>query len=162
MPTDRSPVTPAATQIPSSPSISRQLATPPSTPEKKRPPKEEGRRATKTTVTPTRVGKILRQAGLSVPSKETPETLAHALARAGEDNEAMLLLENDYAAFVAQQDDMQQVDAKAARAHFKRCLRVASYLPLGPPSDTTWSSNHEELMALLFSRGSEYGPLTMV
>ena len=71
----------------------------------------------------------------------------------------MLTLSKEYAAFVAEEDDMQDVDAKTSLMYVKRFVHVASYLPLAPPIDSSGcllGMKHKAMMSLLFARDGKY------
>lgn len=144
---------------PLSPAVADQLATPPTTPEKGVSKKRESLRIEANT-TPTRVGKLLYKASLTVttPSKQLASaTLAHVYAKSGSDREALLLLAKDYIAFVAGETQMKNVDEKTAVMNLKRFVHVASYLPLKPSPDIGLQGlNKSEVLTLLFVRDPSY------
>lgn len=110
-----------------------------------------------TAATPTRLGRILQDAGAArVPPSQRPATLADAIIPPTPDrNPTLATLTRDYMAFISTQDGIN-VDVTAATKQDKRCIHVATYLPLEPPSSSSPDENVGEMMTFLFGTSLTY------
>jgi hypothetical protein len=65
------------------------------------------------------------------------------------------VLVGEYVDFVSQHQEIKAVDRKKGVQNMRRCIHVASYIPLSPPP-ATLIVNKQEMMALLFARDLKY------
>jgi hypothetical protein len=71
-------------------------------------------------------------------------------------NPMLATLTNNYMAFISMQDGIN-INTTAAMKQVKRCLHVATYLPLEPSSSSS-PENVAEMMTLLFGNSLAYYP----
>jgi hypothetical protein len=111
-----------------------------------------------TATTPTRVGRLLQEAGVArVTFAQIPATLADAIVPPTLDrNPTLATLTNNSMAFISTQDGIN-INTTAVMKQVKHCLHVATYLPLKPSSSSS-PDNVAEMMTLLFGNSLAYYP----
>jgi hypothetical protein len=109
--------------------------------------------------TPTTIGRILHESGLTVAPALVSRTLADAMVTGTPDDvdsdSTLDTLTMDYMAFISTQDNVN-VNVPAAVKQLKRCIHVASYLPLDTPASSTSEGCVAETITLLFARSLAY------
>ena len=133
---------------PSSPESANGLVTPPATPQKK---KDTNGKASNQS-TPTRVGKALGRFALKVTTGPKRKMLSALFTQ---EDDTVDVLVREYVDFVSQHPEIKAVDRKKGVQNMGRCIHVASYIPLSPPS-ATLIVDKQEMLALLFARDVKY------